>query len=51
MAKKQSGSRLETVLDDIVKYFESFVGNLDDKKLRKYVLDIFVDKIYVYKGK
>lgn len=38
-------------LDDIVKYFESFVGNLDDKRLREYVLDIFVDKIYVYKGK
>lgn len=36
-------------LDDIVKFFESFVGNLDDKKLREYVLDIFVDKIYVYK--
>ena len=36
-------------LDDIVKFFESFVGNLDNKKLREYVLDIFVDKIYVYK--
>lgn len=36
-------------LNDIVKFFESFVGNLDDKKLREYVLDIFVDKIYVYK--
>lgn len=38
-------------LNDIVKYFESFVGNLDDKRLREYVLDIFVDKIYAYKGK
>lgn len=36
-------------LDDIVKYFEGFVGNLDDKRIREYVLDIFVDKIYVYK--
>ncbi len=36
-------------LDDIVKFFESFVGNLDDKQLREYVLDIFVDKIYVYR--
>lgn len=38
-------------LDDIVKFFESFVGNLDNKKLRDHVLDIFVDKIYVYKEK
>ena len=38
-------------LDDIVKFFESFVGNLDDKQLREYVLDIFVDKIYVYRDK
>ena len=38
-------------LDDIVKFFESFVGNLDDKRLRNYVLDIFVDKIYVYRDK
>ena len=36
-------------LDDIVKFFEGCVGNLDNKKLREYVLDIFVDKIYVYK--
>ena len=38
-------------LEDIVKFFESFVGNLDNKKLREYVLDIFVDKIYVYRDK
>ncbi len=38
-------------LDDIVKFLESFVGNLDNKKLLEYVLDIFVDKIYIYKEK
>lgn len=35
-------------LDDILKYFDSFVGNLDNKELREHVLDIFVDKVYVY---
>ena len=34
-----------------MKFFESFVGNLDNKQLREYVLDIFVDKIYAYKDK
>lgn len=38
-------------LEDIMKFFESFVGNLDNKQLREYVLDIFVDKIYVYEDK
>lgn len=38
-------------LDTIVKYFEGFVGNLDNEQLRKHVLDIFVDKIYIYKEK
>ena len=35
-------------LDDILKYFDSFVGNLDNKEVRELVLDIFVDKVYVY---
>ena len=43
--------RYDIKLDDIVKFFESFVGNLDNKQLREYVLDIFVDKIYVYRDK
>lgn len=37
--------------DTILKYLESFVGNLDNKKTLEYALNLFVDKIYVYKEK
>lgn len=38
-------------LEDVVKYFDSFVGNLEDEKIRQTVLDIFVENIYVYSDK
>lgn len=38
-------------LETIVKYFEGFVGNIDNEDVRRYVLDIFVDKVYIYTGK
>lgn len=38
-------------LEDIVKYFDSFVGNLEDEDIRRRVLDIFVEKIYTYPDK
>ncbi|MBQ8947153.1 MAG: recombinase family protein [Lachnospiraceae bacterium] len=38
-------------LEDIVRFFDSFAGNMEDKATRQRILDIFVDKVIVYKDK
>lgn len=38
-------------LETIVKYFDGFVGNFENGDVRRYTLDIFVDKVYIYKVK
>ncbi len=44
----QNRKKYELKLEDIVRFLDSFVGNLNDAEVRKKVLDIFVDKIYIY---
>ncbi len=38
----------ELKVTDIIRFFYSFAGNLDDPKNRKKLLDILIEKIYVY---
>ncbi|MBO5335924.1 MAG: recombinase family protein [Lachnospiraceae bacterium] len=43
--------KYELKLEDIIRFLHSFVGNFEDAEVRKKVLDIFVDKIYIYNTK
>ena len=36
---------------DIIKFLDSFIGNINDPDTRRKLLDFFVDKIYVYPDK
>lgn len=36
---------------DIIKFLDSFIGDINDPDTRRKLLDFFVDKIYVYPDK
>ena len=51
IAAEELRAQCDIKLETIVKYFERFVGNIDNEEVRRYVLDIFVDKVYIYKNR
>lgn len=51
ISAEEQREKYDIKLETIVKYFESFVGDLKNEEVKKRVLDIFVDKIYIYKDK
>lgn len=51
IAAEELREKYDIKLETIVKYFDAFVGDFDDEEVRRYVLDIFVDKVYIYKDK
>lgn len=51
IAAEELREKCDIKLETIVRYFDSFVGNFNKEEVRRYVLDIFVDKVYVYKDK
>lgn len=51
IAAEELREKCDIKFETIVRYFEVFVGNFDDEEVRRYVLDIFVDKVYIYKDK
>lgn len=51
IAAEELREKCDIKFETIVKYFEVFVGNFDDEEVRRYALDIFVDKVYIYKDK
>ena len=51
IAAEELREKYDIKLETIVKYFETFVGNFDDEDVRRYVLDIFVDKVYAFEDK
>ncbi len=48
IASEELRGKCDIKLETIIKYFDGFVGNFDDEDVRRYVLDIFVDKVYLY---
>ena len=48
IASEELQEKCDIKLETIIKYFDGFVGNFDDEDVRRYVLDIFVDKLYLY---
>ena len=51
ISAEEQREKYDIKLETIVKYFESFVGEMENDEVKKRVLDIFVDKIYIYKEK
>lgn len=51
IAAEEMREKFDIKLETIVDYFDSFVGGFDKEEVKKKVLDIFVDKIYIYKEK
>lgn len=47
----QNRRKYELKLEDVVRFLNSFVGNLDDAEVRKKVLEMFVNKMYLYNDK
>lgn len=48
---EQNRKKYDLNLDDIVKFLDSFVGDVNDPDTRRRLLDTFVDKVYVYPDK
>lgn len=48
---EQNRQKFNLKLSDIIKYLDSFVGNVDDPDTRCKLLDILIDKIYIYPDK
>ncbi len=48
---EQNRKRCCIKLSDIVKYMDGLVGNINDPDTRVKLLDIYVDRIYVYPDK
>lgn len=51
IASEELREKCDIKFGTILKFFDSFIGDFDDEKVRRYILDIFVDKVYVYKDK
>lgn len=51
IAVEEIREQCDIKLETIIKFFDSFVGNFDNEKVRRYILDIFVDKVYIYEDK
>ena len=47
----QNRKKYALKLEDVVRFLNSFVGNLDDAEVRKKVLEMFVNKMYLYNDK
>lgn len=48
---EQNRRKCSLQLSDIIRFLDGFIGNIDDPDTRRRLLDVFVDKIYVYPDK
>lgn len=48
---EQNRRKCNLQLSDIIRFLDGFIGNIDDPDTRRRLLDVFVDKIYVYPEK